>query len=447
MEYDIIIIGAGPAGYAAALRASQLGMKTALIEKSHIGGMCINWGCIPTKAIIESARIFSKTKKVDEFGIDGVDPLKIVFNWEKVKERSIGITHKLSKGIEGMLKKHGVDIMQGEAIINADKSVSVGDKSFTATDVVIATGSRPAENNNQKFKDIIINIDKLFELKEIPENIVVIGKGGVAVEMAQFFNLIGKSVTLLSNDEKILPGFDEYLQSWMIDKFKKNGIQFIAGTSENYADGKLLVNGKKIKCDKIINCSLRKAILPECRLNIDLDEKGYIKVDKNLETNQPNIFAIGDVNGKSYFSYIASAQGILVINKIKGIQSDFSVNNYPLNLYSMPEISQIGMTEQKLISEGIEYKITQLPLSSNGKALIEGNTEGFVRFLSDKKYGQVLGAQIIAANASDMISEASAIMQNEGSIFDITQIIHAHPTISEIFTEAGFEAMYRLFSE
>jgi len=448
MEYDIIIIGAGPAGYVAALRASQVGMKTALVEKSFLGGMCINWGCIPTKAIMESAKVFAKTKKVSEFGIDGIDPLKLTFNWENVKARSKGITKKMSKGIEGLLAKHGVDILWGEAIINDDKSVTVDNKIFTAKDIVIATGSYPAEIDNKTGKDVVINIDKLFELNEIPENIVVYGKGGIAVEMAQFFNLVGKTVTLITPDAKILPAFDEVLQSYIIQKLKDDGIEFIfGGTIDNCKDGVLNTNGKDIKCDRIINCSFRKAIMPVSALNIDTNEWGFIKVDANFETNQPGIFAIGDVNGKSYLSYIASAQGNVVVNKIKGIQSDFSIHNYPLNVYTIPEISQIGVTEQTLMDEAIPYKVTQLPLSSNGKALIEGNTEGFVRILSDRKFGQVLGAQIIAANASDMMAEASAIIQNKGSIYDITQIIHAHPTISEIFTEAGFETMNKAMQE
>jgi dihydrolipoamide dehydrogenase len=448
MEYDVIIIGAGPAGYVAALRASQVGMRTALIEKSYIGGMCINWGCIPTKAIMESAKVFSKTKKVSEFGIDGVNPENLVFNWENVKARSIEITRKMSVGIESLLKKHGVDIIWGEAIINNDKSVNVKGENYIATNLIIATGSHPAEMDNKHKKEIVINIDKLFDLNEIPESVVVFGKGGSAVELAQFFYLVGKKVALITDDKKILPGFDEYLQTYIIQKLRNDGVEFItSGNIENYKDGILKVNGKQIKCDKIINCSFRKAILPESRLNIDTDDRGYIKVDKNFETNQPGVYAIGDVTGKSYLSYIASAQGNIVINKIKGIQSEFSPHNYPLNVYSLPEISQIGSTEQTLITEGIEYKITQRHLSFNGKALIEGNTEGFVRFLSDKKYGQVLGVQIIAATATDMIAEASVIMQNEGSIYDVTQIIHAHPTISEIYTETGFEAMYQAMQE
>jgi dihydrolipoamide dehydrogenase len=448
MNYDIIIIGAGPAGYAAAIRASQLGMKTALIEKDRIGGMCINWGCIPTKSIIESARNFYKAGKISEFGIDGIDNSKLKFNWKKVKSRATEISSRMSAGILSILQKNGVEIITGVAVIASDKSVIIDNRNLTAKHIIIATGSSPAEITEKFGEGYVVNMNRLFELEELPEHIVVYGKGGIAVEIAQFFNLIGKTVTIITDGQKMLPAFDERLQSYIMKKLIDDGVNVItSGKIERTEENKIFVNDKTITCDRIINCSFRNAVLPNTELNLELNDWGFIKVNDNFETSEENIFAVGDVNGKSYLAYLASAQGLWVVNKIKGLQTDFNFPNFPLNLYTVPEIAQIGMTEQQIANEGIEYKISELPFSANGKALIEGNAEGFMRLISDKKYGQVLGVQIVASNATDMIAEASAFMQVEGTIYDVALTIHAHPTISEIFTETGFDAMSKAANE
>jgi len=448
MDFDIIIIGAGPAGYAAAIRASQLGMKTALIEKDRIGGMCINWGCIPTKSIIESARNFSKAGKISEFGVDGIDISKLTFNWKKVKARAKDISLKMSSGILNILKKNGVELITGDAFIASDKSVIIDNRNLKAKNIIIATGSSPAEITETFDEGYVVNMNRLFELEDLPEHVVIYGKGGIAVEMAQFFNLIGKSVSLITDGQKMLPAFDERLQSYIMKKLIDDGVNVItSGKIERTEENKIYVSDKSITCDRIINCSFRNAVLPNTELNLELNDWGFIKTNDNFETSEENIFAIGDVNGKSYLAHIASAQGLWVINKIKGIQFDFNVLNFPLNLYTVPEMAQIGMTEKQLEEEGIEYKISELPFSANGKALIEGSAEGFMRLLSDKKYGQVLGVQIVAVNATDMIAEASAFMQVEGTIYDVAQTIHAHPTISEIFTETGFNAMNKAITE
>jgi dihydrolipoamide dehydrogenase len=448
MDFDIIIIGAGPAGYAAAIRASQLGMKTALIEKDRIGGMCINWGCIPTKSIIESARNFSKAGRISEFGIDGIDISKLTFNWQKVKVRARDISSKMSTGILNILKKNGVELITGDAFIASDKSVIIDNRNLKAKNIIIATGSSPAEITETFDEGYVVNMNRLFELEDLPEHVVIYGKGGIAVEMAQFFNLIGKSVSLITDGQKMLPAFDERLQSYIMKKLIDDGVNVItSGKIERTEENKIYVSDKSITCDRIINCSFRNAVLPNTALNLELNDWGFIKTNDNFETSEENIFAIGDVNGKSYLAHIASAQGLWVINKIKGIQFDFNVLNFPLNLYTVPEMAQIGMTEKQLEEEGIEYKISELPFSANGKALIEGSAEGFMRLLSDKKYGQVLGVQIVAVNATDMIAEASAFMQVEGTIYDVAQTIHAHPTISEIFTETGFDAMNKAITE
>jgi len=442
MEYDVIIIGAGPAGYVAAIRAGQLGLKTAVVEQMYVGGMCLNWGCIPTKALLESAKNFDRTKHYAQFGIDGIDLQKLSFNWGQAKSRSTGITKKLTAGIRYLLKKNGVEIITGTAKLGAGNSVMVNDNKISATNIIIATGSKPKAMDTQLEGAPIVEMEKLFTIETIPENIVVTGNHVPAVEIVQFFKLIGKKVTLIANSSSFLYGLDDFLLSYINKKLKSENIELLLNVfPERYENGELLVGDKKIKCDLLVNCNSRSAIIPESEIPLEHTDRGFIKTSDDFETNLKGVYAIGDVSGKSFVAHVASAQGIHVVNTIKGIKAKFNTRAYPINMYTSPEIAQIGMTEKQLKDEGIEIKISEFPLSANGKAMIEGNTDGFVRLLSDKKYGQVLGAQIVAANATDMIAEAGAYMAIEGTIYDVAQTIHAHPTVSEIFMEAGFDAV------
>jgi dihydrolipoamide dehydrogenase len=442
MKYDIVIIGAGPAGYVAAIRAGQVGLKTALVEKKYIGGMCLNWGCIPTKAMIESGKMFARVIGASEFGVDGIDKNQLKFNWEKAKKRSTGIVKKLTGGVEYLLKKNGVDVIMGEAVIHENKTITVENRSIECENIIIATGSYPAPMSSKIDTRHVIHLEKMFDLPELPKNLVVFGKGAVAIEMVQFLHMIEKNVSLITPDETLIPGADKYLSDFVIKKFKALNIPVVySDTIGKIDDGLLYIGDNMLQCDKIINCSFRKAILPKIDTKLALDEGGYIQTSDNFETSVPGIYAIGDVNGRSYLAHVASAQGIWLINKIKGVKSDFNIKNYPLNIYTYPEMAQIGQTEQDLQAEGVDYKLSEFPLSVNAKAMTEGHTEGLIRMFSDKKFGQVLGVQIIADHATDMIAEAAAYMQIEGTIFDISQTIHAHPTVSEIFMEAGFEAV------
>ncbi len=442
MKYDLIIIGAGPAGYIAAIRAGQVGLKTALIEKKNVGGMCLNWGCIPTKAIIESAKMFGKVINAAEFGIDGIDKNHLKFNWDRSKKRALKIVKKLTSGVEFLLKKNDVDIIIGEAVIHDSHSVSVDNRNIETENIIIATGSYPNEIIANVDQIQIIQLEKLFDLPELPRNIVVYGKGPVAVEMVQFLHMIEKNVSLVTPDENILPGADAYLSEYVIKMFQSLDIPVVySETIDKCSDGLLYVGDNMLQCDKVLNCSLRNAIIPKSDADLVKDEAGFVYTDESLQTSQKGIFAIGDVNGRSYLAHVASAQGIWVVNNIKGVKSHFDIKNYPLNIYTYPEIAQIGKTEQDLIDDGVDYKLSTFPLSANGKALTEGHSDGLIRMLSDKKYGQVLGVQIIADHATDLIAEASAYMQIEGTVYDIAQTVHAHPTVSEIFMEAGFEAI------
>lgn len=441
MDYDLIIIGAGPAGYVAGIRAGQLGLKTAIVEKKHVGGMCLNWGCIPSKTILESAKVYEKTKFLAEFGIDGVDLDNLSFNWDTVKKRSKKITKRLTAGVNFLLKKNGVEVINGTAKVGSDKSVYVDGKKITAENIIVATGSKPKKLDAKLEDAPSVEMQKLFDIKEIPENIVVTGNHVSAVEMAQFFKMIGKKVTLVANSDYFLHGIDQYLIDYITKDIAAKGIELITDSyPSKYLEGKVTVGDKKIKCDLLLNCNSRKAVIPESETPLELTERGFIKTDKDFMTNMPGVYVIGDASGKSFVAHMASAQGIHVVNKIKGIKSNFDYSSYPINMYTSPEISQIGLTEEMVKEEGYDYKINEFPLSANAKAMIEGSSEGFIRMISDKEYGQVLGVQIVGKHATDMIAEAGAYLRMEGSIYDVANTIHAHPTVSEIYFEVGFDA-------
>lgn len=442
MEYDVAIIGAGPAGYVSAIRAGQMGMKTALIEAGKLGGMCLNWGCIPTKALLESAKRYNYAKKLSSFGIDGIDKKKLSFNYGKAVKRAQSIVRRLTGGIDFLLKKNGVELILGEATIEGEHAVSVGKNRLLETEyIVIATGSRPKALNSSLPEGAVTEIDQLIQLTQVPDNVVVYGQGPHAVELAQLFALIDRTITLLVPNNELLFGLDNHIVNFISKKFKKEKIEIIYDAKvEASKSREITVQNRKIPCELLINGSIREGVIPQSDISLELEEN-FVKVNEHFQTSVPNIFAIGDVNGKSYLAHAASAEGLQVINFIKGMSEEFDITRIPINLYTIPEIAQLGLTESEVKERGIEYKISEFPLSANGKAMIEDQAEGSIRMISEKKYGEVLGVQIIAPNATDMIAEAATLMNLEGTIYDVAKVIHAHPTVSEVFMEAGFDAM------
>lgn len=443
--YDLIIIGSGPAGYVAAIRAGQVGLKTVIIEKNEIGGMCLNWGCIPSKSMMESVKLYQKiTKDSARFGIEGIDKKALSFNWSKGIKRADTIVKRLTGGVEFLLKKNGVEIIKGEAKIISSTSVLADNRLLEAKNIIIATGSSSVKIDNS-IENLVVEPKKLFTEREIPENIVVIGKSPVAIELAQLFSMMDRKVTLISDSSVIMPKADSYVRNYMESKIKKEKIEIIynteiKSTKKIWKDGILNLSGKEIACDLIINASDRKANIIKSDIDIEIKD-GYIAVDENCETSVKGIYAVGDVNGLAMFAHIGSAQGLFVINRLKGIEGKLDISKLPMNMYTVPEAAQIGFTEDKLKENGYDYKVSEFPLSANGKAQTEGSADGFVRILSDNKLGEVLGVQIVAPNATDMINEAAAYIQLESTVYDIAQTVHTHPTVSEVFMEAGFEAV------
>jgi dihydrolipoamide dehydrogenase len=441
MKYDLIIIGAGPAGYVAAARAGQVGMEVMIIDKQYIGGMCLNWGCIPTKAMLESAKMMQRAKEAASFGIDGIIPGNVTLNWDAALKRADGVVKKLVRGIEFLWKKNGVEYLQAEAVIIDEHHVEANEQVFETEHILICTGSKPMKLEGVP-EEKLLEMENLFQWHDLPQNIVVWGHGTVAVEYTQFLYLIGKNITLISPTVDILPGLDSYISDFLSKTFKRDKIPvYISSKLEITKESTIKIADKDIPFDKILNCSYRKAILPAMKIKLELDERGFIKSNDMMQTSIPSIYVAGDVSGKSFLAHTGSAQGMQAVNHMKGIHEEFDLKKSPLNIYSDPEIAQIGQTEQQLKEQGIEYKVGIYFLLANGKALSEGNSEGFVRILSEPKYGEVLGVQIVAPNATDMISEASILMTVEGTVYDIAQTIHAHPTVSEVFMDAGMASV------
>ena len=440
MEYDLVIIGSGPAGYVAGIRAGQVGLKTIIIEKDAIGGMCLNWGCIPSKAILDSAKKFAAVADLAAFGVDGIDQAQVSFNWKKARQRSTRIVRRLTKGVEYLLKKNGVEIVTGTAIITTANSVKVEGQLYETKNILIATGSLPATIPYKIPGSKIITINELFRLDQLPDFPVIIGVNAHAVELAQFFSMIGKVTTLIVPSKRILPDLNEYVANDLMKILKKSGINIVIDPlSVSSSDSNLVIGDEKYQFDAVINAMNRTAVLPDSEINLELTD-GFINVNEYLQSNYKNIYAVGDVNGRSGYAHTASAQGLHAVNFISGIDEEYNFKRFPINIYTKPEIAQIGLTEADARSADIDYNISEFTLTANGKALIEGTTEGYIRLISEKQYGEVLGVQIMSANATDLIAEAGVLLQLESTVFDLAKTIHAHPTVSEIFMESGFAA-------
>ena len=324
MDYDLIIIGAGPAGYVAAIRAGQAGLKTAIIEKKQVGGMCLNWGCIPSKAMLESAKYFSRLSMASDFGVEGLDPKKLSFSWEKGVKRSERIVRRLTKGVEFLLKKNNVEIIAGTASLEGEGTVVVDNRNLSAKNIIIATGSYPRPLPFKVHEKKILNLENLFSLKEIPQKLLVTGEGPVAAEVSQLLALIGRDVTLLKTADKVFPALDDYLNTYINRRFETMKIKVIEGSqgfdSVNVGD-----------YEGIVNCMPRKGIRPTGSLKPDTADSFYV-TDEHFMTSIKGVYAVGDVNGRSIYAHAASAQALAAVNHILGITETMETERVPLTI-------------------------------------------------------------------------------------------------------------------
>jgi len=455
MNYDIIIIGSGPGGYVTAIRASQLGFKTAIVEKESLGGICLNWGCIPTKALLKSAQVYDYLKHVDAYGLKASSIDK---DFDAVIKRSRNVADGMSKGVQFLMKKNKIDIIDGFGKIKPGKKVDVTAedgtvKEYTAKNIIIATGSRSRELPNIPQDGVkVIEYRKAMSLPKQPKSMIVVGSGAIGVEFAHFYNTMGTEVTIVEFMPNIVPIEDKDISKQMERSFTKAGIKIMTNSTvesiDTSGDGvKAYVktkNGEEVlEADILLSAVGIKTNIE----NIGLEDVGII-VDRDkimvndwYQTNIPGYYAIGDVVTGPALAHVASAEGITCVEKIAGLHTEpVDYGNIPGCTYATPEIASVGLTEEKAKAAGYELKIGKFPFSASGKAKAAGTPDGFVKVIFDAKYGEWLGCHMIGAGVTDMIAEAVLGRKLETTGHEVLKTIHPHPTMSEAVMEAVADA-------
>ncbi len=455
MDYDLIVIGTGPGGYVAAIRAAQLGLKTAVIEKESLGGICLNWGCIPTKALLKSAQVFEYINHAEEYGLK-VNGSEVDFG--SIIKRSRGVADGMSKGIQFLMKKNKIDVIMGTGKLKGKGSVEVKDangaaKEYTATNIILATGSRSRELPNLKQDGVkVIGYRQAMNLSKQPQSMVVVGSGAIGVEFAYFYNSIGTKVTVVEYLDNIVPVEDEEVSKQLGRSFKKLGINIMTGCTVESVDTsgeKCKVNIKTQKGNEVVEADVvLSAVGVTTNLeNLGLEklgiktEKGKVEVDNFYKTNVEGIFAIGDIVKGQALAHVASAEGIICVEKIAGKNPEpLNYNNIPGCTYCSPEIASVGYTEKAAREAGFDIKVGKFPFSASGKASAAGTKDGFVKVIFDAKYGEFLGAHMIGNNVTEMIAEVVTARKLEATGHEIIHTVHPHPTMSEAVMEAAADA-------
>ena len=457
MNYDVIVIGSGPGGYVAAIRASQLGFKTAVVEKAEVGGICLNWGCIPTKALLKSAQVYNYTKHLQDYGIslNGTEP---TIDFASVVDRSRSVADGMSKGVQFLLKKNKIDLIAGYGKIIPGKKIEVtnanGKKTiYEADHTILATGARSKELPFMKQDGKkIIGYREAMTLEKQPETMVVVGSGAIGSEFAYFYQSIGTKVTIVEYLPNIVPVEDEEISKHLTRSFKKMGIKVMTGASVKEVDAtgeKCVVKVETKKGEQLLEADV---VLSAVGVQTNLEglgleetgvlfEKGKINVDDYYKTNIEGVYAIGDIVHGPALAHVASAEGICCVENIKGMDPDkVDYNNIPGCTYTVPEVASVGMTEQQAKEAGLDIKIGKFPFSASGKAAASGNKDGFIKVIFDAKYGEWLGAHMIGENVTEMIAEVVVARKLETTGHEILKSVHPHPTRSEAIMEAVADA-------
>ena len=452
--YDLVVLGSGPGGYVTAIRASQLGLKTAIIEKENLGGVCLNWGCIPTKALLKSAEVFEYLKKASDFGLK-IDKYDKDFN--AVVNRSRSVADKMSKGVNFLMKKNKIEVINGHGKLLKNKKILIKNNNdeveISADKIIVATGSRSKviDTIPQNGKNII-GYREAMTLSEQPKELVIIGSGAIGIEFAYFFNSMGTNVTIIEYLDRILPNEDEEISSFLEKNFKKNGINILTSTKvlnviDNNKDVSVEIENKNGKKTFTVNKLLSAIGIKSNIENIGIEDVGIsvdkdkIIVDKFYNTNIPGYYAIGDITTGPSLAHVASAEGILCVEKITGKDVEpLDYENIPGCTYCSPEVASVGLTEKKALEKGYKIKIGKFPFSASGKAQTSGKSEGFIKVIFDAKYGEWLGCHMIGAGVTDMIAEAVLGRKLETTGHEVLKSIHPHPTMSEAVMEAVADA-------
>jgi dihydrolipoamide dehydrogenase len=456
MEYDIIIIGSGPGGYVAGIRAAQLGMKTAVVERAEIGGICLNWGCIPTKALLKSAQVFNYANHASAYGI-GIDG-QITADLPSIVERSRGVAAQMSKGVEFLFKKNGVELIRGTAVLTSGKTVKVtgsdgNTEEYKAKNIILATGARSKELPNLKQDGKkIIGYRQAMTLTRQPESMVVVGSGAIGSEFAYFYQSIGTKVTLVEFLPNIIPLEDEEASKNLARAFKKMKMKVMTGSAVKSVDTSgdncvVTIETKKGEVNVEADVVLSAVGVTTNLDNLGLDdagvkyENGKIEVDEYYRTNVEGIYAIGDIVHGPALAHVASREGIVCVEKIAGHSPEtVDYGNIPACTYTTPEVASVGMNEAAALEKGHELRIGKFPFKASGKAAAGGNNDGFVKLIIDAKTDDILGCSMVGDNVTEMISEIVAARKAGMKGYDLISAVHPHPTMSEAVMEAAAAA-------
>ena len=453
--YDLVIIGGGPAGYVAAIRAGQLGKKVAVIEMERAGGTCLNWGCIPTKALLKSAELYRTFQKAESYGLSVKE---VGFDFAKVVERSRGVAAQMAKGVEFLLKKNKVDyfVGKGSVVMPGMVEVTAGEhkgKFFKTANILLCTGQKPRPLPGLPVDGTrVMTSREALAAKSAPKTLAIIGAGAIGVEFAYFFNAFGTKVTLIEMLPQILPVEDEEVAKLLERNFTKQGIAVNTGTkSENIRVGDksvkldLVKDGAKTELEVdsvLVAIGITSALdgLVSTKVKLELD-RGFVKVDANYQTSTHGIYAAGDIQGPPWLAHVASFRAVQAVEGMFGVAKPKQVGIFPGCTYCQPQVASTGLTEKQVKEKKIEYKVGKFPFTAVGKAVASGDTEGFVKVITDAKTGEILGAHIIGNEATELIAEYVMAMNQEITVDEIHNSIHAHPTLSEALGEAALAAL------
>ena len=459
-SFDIIILGGGPAGYVCAIRAAQLGLTTAVVERDKLGGVCVNIGCIPTKALLHSAYVANlAAHDAKELGVE-LSGVKT--DYGVAMRRSRKVSEQNSKGVEFLMKKHKVTVIRGTGVLGRNRTVTVGKDAYQATKaVVIATGTRVKgipQIGLELDKTTVISSDEALFLEAAPKTLAVVGAGAVGCEFADIFNAFGTKVTLIEALPRILPLEDAEASDAVTKSYRKRGITVLAGARITKADVRkgsvtlaVEAGGKTetVEAEKVLMAAGRAVNAESIGLKeagVELTDRGFVKVNpETLETTAKGVYCIGDIAGPPMLAHKGSREGVVVAERVAGhTPHPIRYDNVPSVTYCHPEVASIGLTEEQAKERKLDYQVGRFPLSANGRARAAGETEGFVKIIRDKKYGEILGAHIVASHASEMIHELVVARENEYTVEEVDLAIHAHPTLSEAIAEAALDSMGRV---